>query len=196
MKTKQHFLDYIKFLFLVVTLWLLAPSNMQAQRYIAGFEAIEFRAGVIENNSGLTVNFGYSKYTPKRNRWLLDMDYLQRDYSYGTMKIPLRQFTVSAGKNILLYSDWTKTFFASVGSNVLLGYELINDGKKLLPDGALILSQDRFIYGLTFNIEMEYYFDDNRIIIGGLRQRAMLGSTVTPFHTQFFIGFKYIINNK
>ena len=195
MKTKQHIKSDIKVLFAIAVFWFFASSSAIAQRYIAGFEAVEFRMGLIES-SGLTANIGYSKYTPKQNRWLFDMDYLQRNYPYDMKKIPLRQFTVSAGKNTLLYSDPTKTFFVSVGSNVLLGYELINGGNKILPDGAVILSEDKFIYGLTINLEMEYYLDDHKIIIGGIRQRAMLGSSVTPFHTQFFIGFKYIINNK
>ena len=195
MDKNTHIKSYIKFLLAVVILWFLLATQAKAQRYIAGFEAVEFRAGIVEV-SGVTANLGFSKYTSAKNRLLFDIDYLQRDYSYDAMKISLRQFTVSAGKNYLLYSDHTKVFFASVGSNLLLGYELINDGNKLLPDGAIILSENKFIYGLTINFEMEYYFDDNKIIIGGVRQRAMLGSTVTPFHTQFFIGFKYIINNK
>lgn len=190
---KRHIKGFAKFLFAIIALWFLVHSKTQAQRYIAGFEALEFRAGIVEND-GITANFGYSKYTRGKNRILADVDYLQRNYPYDAMKIPLRQFTISAGKNFLLFSDESKTFFTSVGSNVLLGYELIHDGKKRLADGAEIVSEDKFIYGLTLNLEMEYFFDDNKIIIGGLRQRVLLGSSVTPFHVQFFIGFKYILN--
>ena len=188
--------DFVKFAGLLFLLYFLITSkNAQAQRYIAGFSAVEGRIGIIEVD-GLTANFGLSRYIQSKGRWMCDVDFLQRNYIYSDMRIPLRQYTLSGSRNILLFSDKSKTFFVSIGAGLILGYEHINSGRKLLPDGAIILSEDKFIYGALLNFEMEYYIDDDKIVIGGIRQRGMLGSTVTPFHTQFFVGFKHIINNR
>ncbi len=170
-------------------------TMLHAQRYIAGFSAVEARFGITEID-GYCANFGLSKYTKGKNRWMCGADYLQRNYAYSDMRIPLRQFTLTGGGNILLFSDPTKTFFVSVGVNLALGYELIFDGRKTLPDGAAILSEDKFLYGAMLNVECEYYFDNDKIGLFGVRQRAMLGSTVTPFHSEFFVGFKHILNSK
>jgi hypothetical protein len=178
---------------LCVLALMMLPTTAKAQRYIAGMTATEGRIGIVPQG-GYTGNFGVSKYTKARNRWMADIDYLGRDYPYSDMIIPLRQFTINGGINYLLFSDAKKTFFTSFGWSASVGYELINDGKNVLPDGAVIMSENKFLIGGMLNLEMEYFVDDDKIIIGGVRQRAMMGSMVTPFQTQVFVGFKYVIN--
>jgi hypothetical protein len=178
---------------LFIALMMMLPTTLKAQRYIAGMTAVEGRIGIVPQG-GYTGNFGVSKYTKAKNRWMADIDYLGRDYPYGNIFIPLRQFTINGGINYLLFSDAKKTFFTSIGWSASVGYELINDGKNILPDGAVIMSEDRFLIGGMLNLEIEYFVDDDKIILGGIRQRGLLGSTVTPFQTQVFVGFKYIIN--
>ena len=38
-------------------------------------------------------------------------------------------------------------FFAALGLSALAGYETVNWGERLLPDGSRLTDEDNFIYG-------------------------------------------------
>jgi len=177
---------------LMLTL-LLQVFSMTAQRRLSGMNGIYAYGGMIESTHGLHGGLAYSKYLKNQNQLSYEASYLQKNYSYKDMKIPLMQFTIESVFHKNFFMDKTRSFFASASIGGAFGYEAINLNRKLLPDGAAILNKDAVLYGATFAIHTEYYYDDRYVILFGVKQRALGGSTVTNFHTQFYLGFKYIL---
>jgi hypothetical protein len=166
--------------------------SAEAQRYLPGMRGVQVMGGLIARD-GYYLHGGYSWYTRHKNRWAGDAEYLQQNYTWETGNIPLAQFTVEFGFYKLLFSDQSKSFFTAVGLTALTGYETINWSKKALPNGAVITNADKWLYGATAAIELEYYLDDRYIFLATVKERMSGGSSVGMFHTQLGIGIKYIL---
>jgi len=76
----------------------------------------------------------------------------------------------------------------------MAGYETINWGNKILPDGATINNGDAFLIGGALTLEMEIYLNDRYVLLANIRERLLAGSTVGKLNTQFGLGIKFIIN--
>jgi hypothetical protein len=109
-------------------------------------------------------------------------------------RIPVAQFTAEGGYYLKILSDPSKTFLLSLGGSALAGYETVNWGEKLLPDGATIRNRDTFIYGGAITLEAETYLTDRIVLILTGRQRVLWGNSTGYFHTQFGVGLKFMIN--
>ena len=82
------------------------------------------------------------------NTWSFGGEYLQTYKPYGEKgHIPVAQFTGEVGYNLHTISDYSQTFHLYGGLSALAGYETVNWGKRLLPDGSTIQAKDAFIYG-------------------------------------------------
>ena len=91
-------------------------------------------------------------------------------------------------------SDPTKTLFLSVGGSALAGYETVNWGERMMPDGSTLLDGDAFVYGGALTLELETYITDRIVLLAHVRERALWGSSLGVFTTQFGLGLKFIIN--
>jgi hypothetical protein len=91
-------------------------------------------------------------------------------------------------------SDNRKVFFLSIGASGMAGYETINWGEKLLPDGATITNTDAFLWGAALTLETEIYLSDRVVIICNVRERLLSGSSIGKLNTRFGLGIKFIIN--
>jgi hypothetical protein len=130
----------------------------------------------------------------RRCHWLFGGEYLQKQYLYNDLRLPLAQITGEGGYYLNLLSDGSKTFFLSLGVSGMAGYETINWNDKLLPDGATIQNADAFIYGGALTLETEIYLTDFAALMFNVRERILWGSTVGKFNTQIGVGIKFIIN--
>lgn len=185
---------FIAALFLSI---MLFAEGASAQRYLPGQRGIEFRGGYTDgclNAGNFYAGAAVSIYTRNSNRWVLGAEYLQKGYAYKNITIPAAQFTAEGGYYVKFLSDPSKIFFLSIGGSALAGYETVNWDKKLLFDGATIRNKDAFIYGGAVTLELESYITDRIVFLINARERALWGSTVGKFHTQFGIGLKFIIN--
>lgn len=177
---------------IALTAAFAASLPAAAQRYLPGMRGVEVVGGLIERN-GYFLHGGYSWYTNTRNRWVGNVSYLQQNYSWEVGSIPLAEFTAEFGYYKLLFSDAGKSFFAAVGVAGLGGYETINWNTKRLPNGAIIINADKWLYGAAAAVELEYYLDDRYIFLGSIKQRVLGGSSVGMYHTLFGVGIKYIL---
>jgi hypothetical protein len=164
-----------------------------AQRYLPAMKGLQIMGGLIEN-SGYFVHAGYSRYTKSQNRTTADMEYLQRNYDYAGVNIPVMQFTGEVGYYMRFFSDNAQSFFLAFGTHIGTGYETVNLNKKRLSDGAVINNQDRWIYGGAVALEAEYYLDDKYVLLFSVKERIYGGSTVSLFHTQMGFGIKFILD--
>ena len=135
-----------------------------------------------------------SRYAGRANKWVFGAEYLCRNYPYKAGSIPVAQFTGEGGYFVPLAADRGRNVVLSVGFSALTGYESSNWGNKLLHDGARLRDADCFLYGGALTAEVETYLCDKVVFLVSVRERALAGSTVGTFHTQFGFGFKFIIN--
>ena len=188
-----------KFLFLFAVCVSLALSSGQAyaQRYLPGMKGVELRGG-FAGGSKSPVNwytgFAVSGYTKRANHWVAGAEYLLKNYSYRGTAIPRAQFTAEGGYYLKILSDPSKTFFLSIGGSTLAGYETVNRGKRLLHDGSTLLAKDAFIYGGALTLEVETYVTDRIVLLAHVRERALWGSSLDKFTTQFGLGVRFIFN--
>ena len=86
-----------------------------------------------------------------------------------------------------------KTFFAALGLSALAGYETVNWGESLLPDGSRLTDEDNFIYGGALTLELSAYVTDKIVLLVNGRQRVLFGGDCGKFHTQVGVGIRFMI---
>lgn len=187
--------------FILITLSLLS-GRANAQRHLPGQKGLQITAGTVngftidKRNPDFAAHAGaaLSTYTKNGNRWLFGGELLEKCHRYKSWCNPQMQFTGEGGYYLNVLSDKSKTVFCSAGLSALAGYETILHNKKPLPDGATILNKDAFLYGGAITLETEIFLADWLVFIANIRERALAGSSVGLFNTQFGLGVKIIIN--
>ena len=119
----------------------LAVGQANAQRYLPSMRGIELRGRTADgtlNGADFYTCEVLSTYTKSGNRWLFGSEYLQKGYAYKDITIPLAQITSEGGYYFNFLSDGSKTFFLSLGTSLLAGYETSNWSEKQLFDGSTL----------------------------------------------------------
>jgi hypothetical protein len=187
----------------VIFMLALCIINMAyAQRCLPGQKGIQFTAGTVngftldERNPNFAAHAGaaLSTYTKNGNRWVFGGEFLGKCHRYKSWCSPQMQFTGEGGYYLNVLSDRSKTVFCSAGLSALAGYETIRNNKKPLPDGAAILNKDAFLYGGAITLETEIFVTDRLVFLANIRGRALAGSSIDVFNTQFGLGVKFILN--
>lgn len=187
--------------FLLVTMLALFGGQAQAQRCLPGMKGVQFSAGMADgfyrganrNDAGFAFGLAVSTYTKGGNKWVLGAELMQRYYPYRNTRIPLGQYTAEGGYYYNFFSDPGKNVFLNIGVSGLMGYEAVNNGTKLLDDGASLGKYESFIYGGAATLEVEIYLSDKVVLLLHLRERILWGSAAKHFHTQYGLGIKYIL---
>jgi len=188
--------------FLLAALCLVLVDRAHAQRALPGMRGLELRGGMADgfhssahrNETGYYFGAAMAVYAKNANKWVFGGEYLNRWYPYNEGRIPVAQFTGEGGYYFKFLADGSKTVLFSLGGSALAGYETVNWGNKLLPDGATIRNRDAFLYGGAITLEVETYLSDRIVLLLTGRERILWGSTTGRFHTQFGVGLKFMIN--
>ncbi len=191
-----------RYIIMLVASLALFAGQAHAQRCLPKMQGIEVRANMADgfytsandNSAGYSFGLALSTYTKGGNKWMFGGEYLQKNYPYKDMGIPVAQFTAEGGYSYKFLSDARKIVFFYVGGSALVGYETVNWGKGLLPDGATLADKDAFIYGGAVSLDMELYISDRIALLANVRERCMWGGDTPKFHTQYGVGLKFIIN--
>lgn len=172
----------------------------QAQRYLPGQRGLEFTGGFVngfkvskQDGQAFYGNISMSTYTKKGNRWVFGAEYLQKQFEYRDVYLPVAQITAEGGHYFKFLSDGSKTVFFSIGGSALTGYETLNWGERLLYDGASLKDKDSFIYGGAISFEIETYLSDKIVFLLRARERIMFGSAINRFQFQLGAGLKIMI---
>ena len=189
-----------KYIALILASLALFTGQAHAQRCLPKMQGIEVRANMVDgfnpggNDGGYSLGTALSTYTKGGNKWVFGGEYLLKNKPYKEEKIPVAQFTAEGGYYLKVLSDARKTLFVYAGASALAGYETVNWGDKVLPDGALLRDKDAFIYGGALTLDVEFYVADRVALLANLRERCLWGNSTRHFHTQFGVGVKFIIN--
>lgn len=119
---------------LVVLSGLICSGRVSAQRCLCGQKGLQLTVGTVDGfvfrdpyrAHRIYGGLAFSRYNGNKTRWVIGMEYLQKDYRYGSALIPLAQFTADAGYYVPIFSDRGKNVVLSVGFSVLAGYETSN----------------------------------------------------------------------
>jgi len=182
-----------KIIIVFIAILFIAVPDLPAQRCLPGMQGLQITAGIAPDN-GFHSGIAFSQYSKSANKWVFGAEYLEKRHPYKDIIIPQSQFTVDAGYFLKFFSDVRKTFFASIGTSAMAGYETVNWNEKILFDGATINNDNAFIYGGIISLESEIYLTDRTVLLVNLRERLLMGSSVGKLNSQFGVGIKFIIN--
>ena len=176
----------------------LTMGQASAQRCLPQMQGIEINSSCVDGkplSAAFCGGAALSTYTKYGSKWVFSGEYLQREYGYDEdTAIPVSQFTAEGGYYQKLLTDASKTVFIYGGVSALAGYETVNWGKTLLPDGATLQDRDAFVYGGALTLNIEVYLSDRLALMGNVRERCLWGNDTGHFHTQYGVGVKLIIN--
>ena len=114
----------------------------------------------------------------------------QLHLAHAPANIPLSDALLLAGYMHPLLSDGGKNAFVYVGFSVLAGYEELNHGKSVLPDGAELLDRSRLVGGGGVHLAVELFLSDHLLFVVGGRGLFLFGSDVYPFRPAISAGFR------
>ena len=174
------------------------PTAVQAQRLVPSQKGLEVSASVPivkgkslfkQDDFGLTLSL--SHYLKHGKYTFVSAGYEQQALSYRSYQVPLRDYLVQMGYAYPLLSDKGKNVFFYLGTSAVAGYEDINKGEKLLPDGEKLLDGSRWVYGAGLHTSVEIFLTD-RIIVGGKAQlRYLFNSDVHRLRPTLSLGLRY-----
>ena len=174
---------------LMIGVLALTMGQASAQRCLPKMQGIEINVACVDGkplSAAFCGGAALSTYTKNGSKWVFGGEYLQRNYAYDEdMTIPVAQFTAEGGYYKKLLTDASKTLFIYGGVSALAGYESVNRGKTLLPDGATLQDRDAFVYGGALTLNVEVYLSDRLALMGNVRERCLWGNDTGHFHTQY-----------
>lgn len=186
--------------YLVLVLCFVPTDKAYAQRALPGMRGMELRGGLVDGFHSKKSELGYyagvamATYTKNANKWVFGAEFLNKYYPYKDIRLPTAQFTGEGGYYFKFLADGSKTFFFSLGTSALVGYETVNWGEKQLFDGSKLEHKDAFLYGGAITLEVEAYLTDRLVLLLTGRERILWGTSTGHFHMQFGLGCKFIIN--
>lgn len=185
---------------LIMAVLMVCIGTASAQRYLPGQRGLELTGGFVngfklakQDGQAFYGNISMSTYTKKGNRWVFGAEYLQKQFEYRDVYLPVAQITAEGGHYFKFLSDASKTVFFSIGGSALAGYETLNRGERMLYDGATLKEKDRFLYGGAVSFEVETYLTDRLVLLLRARERVMFGSAINRFQFQIGAGIKIMI---
>lgn len=78
--------------------------------------------------------------------WVLE--YTHQYHDYKDLRIPQETITAFCGYSFFLLGDTRNKITLNLGITGVFDYEIINRGETMLYEGAKILCEDNFIYGV------------------------------------------------
>jgi hypothetical protein len=184
---------------IIAAMLSLFGGRAMAQRCLPGMSAVEIKADMADGfytgnsrNCGYSFGVFYSVYKGGANTWSFGGEYLQTYKPYGAKgRIPVAQFTGEFGYNLHLLSDYSQTFHLYGGVSALGGYETVNWGKHLLPDGSTIQAEDAFIYGGAVTLSADFYLSDHVALGAHIKERFVFGNDTGHFLFAYGLHLKY-----
>lgn len=179
----------------------LTVFQAKAQRYFPGQQGLQITGSVVDGyffndnkETAYSFDMALSRYTHSQGRYFLGVGYLEKQYPYKNITIPMAQFTLEGGYYKKFLSTPGKVMLFSIGASALGGYETSNWGEKKLFDGSTLENEDSFIYGGTVGFEIETYLTDRIVLLTFVKERILFGSEIGKFHTQIGCGVKFLLN--
>lgn len=155
-------------------------------------------------NSALSGSIGYAQdgigfdmsYNFNLNRYEFIQTSLMAtfaDKKYKSYLIPADIYTANVGYFSNIFGSRRNFLKSSLGGGALFGYEDINSKNKILENGALLLSESKFIYGFFVAFETDFYISDYYSFILKFQESYHVNSDAGKFMPYVSVGLRYFI---
>lgn len=184
--------------FILLVCLVAIATGTHAQRLIPGQRGLQLSVGVpiTENklfeNGNFVCQMAMTINHKRVNHWLFGVEYAKKNFTYRDSKIPSETFTFEGGSLLNLFSDAGKNVLLNTGITAVAGYETVNRGEKLLPDGATLLTKDKFVYGGAYHLALDIFGTDNFVFFVKGKCNVLWGSDVEMFRPQVGTGIRVI----
>lgn len=146
---------------------------VSAQRLLPNQNGLEVMGGIVFqprvsnpiNSGDFSVEAGYNHYFRVGNYLSVTADYEQRHYTYQEWRIPIQDALLQVSYNHPLVMNRGRDFLLYAGIAVVGGYELVNNGETIMPNGATLQNQSRWIYGVSPMVSFETYLCDRLVFV-------------------------------
>jgi hypothetical protein len=88
-------------------------------------------------------------------------------------------------------ADHKKRVMLNATLSAIGGYENINNGERILYDGAEILNESSFIYGGGSRISLEAYLSDHLVVVFSGRVKYLLGTSLDRIRPSMGVGLRF-----
>ena len=170
----------------------------QAQRLIPKQRGIEVMGSVplIKSEKFLAAdNFGMgaalTRYLSRENYTFVMAEYEQQNMPYRSYNVKLKDALLHLGYMHPIVSDNGKNVFLYGGISALGGYEQLNEDKRLLPDGVMLLDRSRFVYGGAVHGSVEVFLTDRVLFLVKAQGRFLFGTDVHHFRPAVSAGLRF-----
>ena len=146
---------------------------VSAQRLLPNQNGLEVLGGIVFqprvsnpiNSGDFSVEVGYNHYFRVGNYLSVTADYEQRHYTYKEWRIPIQDALLQVSYNHPLVMNRGRDILLYAGIAALGGYEFVNNGETIMPNGATLQNQSRWIYGISPMISLETYLYDRLVFV-------------------------------
>lgn len=146
---------------------------VSAQRLLPNQNGLEVMGGIVFqprvsnpiNSGDFSVEAGYNHYFRVGNYLSVTADYEQRHYTYQEWRIPIQDALLQVSYNHPLVMNRGRDFLLYAGIAVVGGYEFVNNGETIMPNGATLQNQSRWVYGVSPMASLETYLCDRLVFV-------------------------------
>ncbi|MCL8537658.1 conjugal transfer protein TraO [Chryseobacterium gallinarum] len=187
-----------KYFYMVTLMICVTVTTVNAQRLLPGQKGIEISWGGLSTripSQDYFLNIGLSSNGKYGNYWLWSFEYTHRNSPYDTqhetIQLPVETYSVQGGRSFYLLGDFRKTITLNFGVMAIAGYESINRGAGILPDGARIEDKNGFIYGAGSRLSLEMYLSNRFVFLlkGGIN--ILWGTSIQQIRPGAGIGLRF-----
>lgn len=186
----------MKKIFFILFLFALGYSACYAQRQLQGQKGLELGAGMVPGEKPLHdffyVRMGMTINQNKGNYQFGALEYMRKEHVFEGISIPVESYMAEGGYSFYLLGDWRRTLSLHLGLSAVGGYEVVNRGESVLPSGAVIQNEDRFIYGGGLSLSLETYLGDKLVFLLRSQAKYLLGTSVEHVRPGAGIALRYI----
>ena len=172
------------------------PSN--AQRLIPKQRGIEVLGSVplikgekLFTGDNFGIGISLTRYLKRENYTFVGVEYEQQNMPYRSYNVKLKDALLQVGYMHPVLSDRGKNVLLYGGISALGGYEQLNEDKRLLPDGAILLDRSRFVYGGAVHSSVEVFLTDRVLFLVKAQGRFLFGTDVHRFCPAVSAGLRF-----
>lgn len=176
-------------------------QSVSAQRLLPNQNGLEVLGGIVFqprvsnpiNSGDFSVEAGYNHYFRVGNYLSVTADYEQRHYTYKEWRIPIQDALLQVSYNHPLVMNRGRDILLYAGIAALGGYEFVNNGETIMPNGATLQNQSRWVYGVTPMISLETYLHDRLVFVLRGEGRFLFNQQTYLIRPTIQAGLKVII---
>lgn len=181
----------------LMMIFIVNPLN--AQRLLGGQKAVELSiATPFKNTIQINKNYSFSialtSNTKKGNYWRFGGNYNHKTMNYKQREIPYDLYQGEVGYFLQMLTNYRRNFIIFTGISAIGGYEVFNDDKTILQDGAMLKNESKMVYGVMGTLSLEVYVSNHFVIGAFAKTKYLQTSDFNPFQSEFGIQTRFFIN--